>query len=114
MQIVRTIAWVALFAVLLIFTIGNWDQRVVVRIWEGIVWETRLPAVVIVSFLLGLLPVWALHRATKWRMQRRIRTVENAARNVALSAPTPPLHPDPDPPAGEPVSPAEEDAVPRS
>ena len=56
MQLIRTIVWVLLAVALLLFSINNW-QPVEVKIWEGLVLETRLPALVIVSFLAGLLPM---------------------------------------------------------
>ena len=79
MQILRTVVWVVVAIALLIFSIMNWDP-VEVKIWEGLVLETKIPALVIVSFVLGLLPMWMLHRGTKWRLTRRINTLENAVR----------------------------------
>jgi hypothetical protein len=88
MQIVRTIIWVALLVVFVAFTMLNWDKALTVRIWPDIVWDTRLPAVVVVSFLLGLIPMWLIHRGSKWRLQRRVANLEAAARNAAI-APAP-------------------------
>ena len=85
MQIVRTIVWLLILLGVLLFSFANWDERTTVHIWNNLVWDTRLPAVVIVSFLLGMVPVWLLHRGTKWRLGRRIATLENAARSAALS-----------------------------
>ena len=82
MQILRTVVWVVVAIALLIFSIMNWDP-VEVKIWEGLVLETKIPALVIVSFVLGLLPMWMLHRGTKWRLTRRINTLENAVRTSA-------------------------------
>ena len=84
MQIVRTIVWVLLLAVLLIFSINNWNP-VEVKIWEGLVLETKVPALVVLAFLLGLVPMWLLHRANKWQLQRRIGSLEAAARASALA-----------------------------
>ncbi|MGX7951812.1 DUF1049 domain-containing protein [Tsuneonella sp. HG249] len=88
MQIVRTIIWVALLVVFVAFTVLNWDKALSVHIWPELVWDTRLPAVVVVSFLLGLIPMWMIHRGTKWRLQRRISNLETAARNAAVAVPT--------------------------
>lgn len=85
MQIVRTIIWVLVLVVIALFTFANWDERATVNIWSDLVWDTRLPAVAVVSFVLGLIPMWLLHRGTKWRLSRRIQTLENAARSAALS-----------------------------
>ncbi|MDJ0977995.1 MAG: hypothetical protein QNI87_05615 [Erythrobacter sp.] len=83
MQIVRTILWVLLFVALLAFSFFNWDT-VEVTLWENLVLETKVPALVIISFLLGLVPMWAYHRSVKWSLSRRIRSLENAARSTAL------------------------------
>ncbi|MEO0644034.1 MAG: hypothetical protein AAFY47_11565 [Pseudomonadota bacterium] len=83
MQIVRTIIWVLLFVALLAFSFFNWDS-VEVTLWENLVLETKVPALVIVSFLLGLVPMWVYHRGIKWSLNRRIRSLENAARSNAL------------------------------
>ena len=85
MQIVRTILWLLLLAALLLFSWANWEPGVTVRIWEGIVVDTRLPAIVILSFLAGLVPMWLYHRGVKWRLSRRIRALEEAARTSALA-----------------------------
>ena len=77
MQIVRTIGWVLLLFSLLAFSFFNW-KPVEVQIWSNLVLETKLPALVIISFLLGLVPMWLVHRASKWRAQRRINALEAA------------------------------------
>ena len=89
MQVVRTIVWVLLLVVLLIFSINNWTP-VEVKIWEGLVLETKIPALVVISFLLGLLPMWLLHRITAYAARRRISSLETAARTVAVTPVAPP------------------------
>jgi len=76
MQIVRTIVWVLLLVALLIFSIANWEPTVTVRIWEGVVVDTKIPAIVVVSFLIGFVPMWLYDRARAWRLKRRIHTLE--------------------------------------
>ena len=56
MQIIRTAVWVLLLVALLLFSLNNWNP-VEVKIWEGLILETKLPALVLLSFLLGLLPM---------------------------------------------------------
>ena len=41
MQIVRTIIWVLLLVALFVFSIANWEP-VTVRIWEGLVVDTKI------------------------------------------------------------------------
>lgn len=103
MQILRTVFWALILFGLLTFSFFNWDP-VEVNLWSNLVLETKVPVLVIVSFLLGLVPTWLLHRGTKWRLSKRISTLENAARSNALSrhepaapaAPAPAPAPTPD------------------
>jgi uncharacterized integral membrane protein len=88
MQFVRTAVWVLIAVALALFAWTNW-QVVTVRIWEGLVVETKLPALLLVSFLAGLLPMWLYHRAARWRLQRRITLLENTVR--AAESAVPPL-----------------------
>lgn len=101
MHIVRTIVWVLLLVALLIFSVANWEPVVTVRIWENLVVDTRLPAIVVIAFLLGFLPLWLLHRASLWQAHRRIRGLEASARSTAQMAasmlPPQPPAPAPDP-----------------
>jgi hypothetical protein len=97
MQIVRTIVWVLLGIALLIFSINNWNP-VVVKIWEGLVLETKIPALVMIAFLLGLVPMWLMHRVSQWYYNRRIGSLENAAARAAAMTP-----PSASTPAGEPL-----------
>ena len=88
MQIVRTIVWVLLLVALLLFSINNWNP-VEVKIWEGLVLETKVPALVVIAFLLGLVPMWLMHRVSQWYFNRRIGSLENAAARAAAVAPAP-------------------------
>lgn len=92
MQIIRTLFWVIILVLLLVFTAFNWTP-VEVKLWENMIVETKIPALVIISFLLGLVPAWMIHRGTKWRLNRRIGALENAARTNAANRPAPPPAP---------------------
>ncbi|WP_088307004.1 lipopolysaccharide assembly protein LapA domain-containing protein [Novosphingobium sp. B 225] len=87
MQVIRTVVWVVLVIALALFSINNW-QDVEVKIWEGLILQTKLPALVILSFLAGLLPMWLLAKAGKWRLTRRISSLENTVKATAVSQPS--------------------------
>lgn len=91
MQIVRTVVWVLLLVALLLFSVANWDPTVTVRIWEGLVVDTKIPAIVVVAFLIGFVPMWLYHRAAKWQLKRRIASLEASARTAATT-PVAPRH----------------------
>jgi len=99
MKIVRTIVWVLLLVLLVIFSVNNWNP-VEVKIWEGLVLETKIPALAVIAFLVGLVPMWMLHRASRWNNERRIASLESAARAAAMAPPAPPANAiqDPAPP----------------
>ncbi len=102
MQIIRTILWVLLFVAMVIFAVNNWVP-VEVKIWEGLVLETKVPALVIAAFLLGLLPMWMIHRGRSWQLNRRIRSLQNAAQSAAaVLMPSHSVDPEPAPAPSEP------------
>ena len=113
MQVIRTVVWVVLLFALLAFSFFNW-KPVEVQIWDNLILETKVPALVVVSFLLGLVPMWLLHRASRWNNERRIASLESAARASAMApAAPPPPQPAPaaEPPPEEPrpdLAPADE------
>jgi uncharacterized integral membrane protein len=113
MHIVRTIVWVLLLIALTVFAAVNWDERATVQIWQNLVVETNIPAIVIISFLIGFVPMWLLHHTTKWQLKRRISSLEATARAAAhiplATGSTAEPQPFPQPPL-EPVTPAEHPA----
>ena len=84
MRMIRTIVWLVVLVMLVLFSVTNWIP-VTVRIWEDLVWETRLPAIVVLAFLAGLVPMWLLHATGRWRMRRRITALEAAARQPSAA-----------------------------
>lgn len=75
MKALRTVLWLLVLVIVVAFTVANWVP-VQVRIWQGLVLDTKLPALVVAAFLLGLVPMWLLHRAMRWRLARRIANLE--------------------------------------
>lgn len=79
MQFIKTLFWVILAVVLVVFAANNWSPTSVL-IWEDVRIDTKLPVLVIGAFLIGFVPLWLIHRTSKWRLSRRIKTLEAAAR----------------------------------
>lgn len=93
MQFIRTVIAVLAAVVLLIFSINNWTP-IQVRIWDTLVFDTKLPALVVVAFLAGLVPMWLISKAGRWRLKRRIQTLENAVLAASqVAAPPAAAHP---------------------
>jgi uncharacterized integral membrane protein len=91
MQVVRTIVWIVITAILVAFVAMNWE-RAPVNFWplESTYLHFNWPVGVIALFFfaLGLLPTYLLHRTTRWRQGRRIASLENSLR-TNMAAPPP-------------------------
>jgi uncharacterized integral membrane protein len=80
----RTIIWVLAGIGFVVFAAYNWN-RVELKLWQNFVLETPLPAIVLLVFALGFLPMWAVHRSVTWSLQRRVRALENSLKNTAMA-----------------------------
>lgn len=88
MHIIRTIIWVAITAILVAFIAMNWT-RVPVNFWplaDGNYFHFEWPVgvVALVFFLFGMAPVWLYLRAVRWRLNRRVASLENSLRASSL------------------------------
>lgn len=71
MGMVRTIIWVLLTVILVVFAMANWTP-VTVTVWPDYVLDTKLPVVILGSFLVGSLPMWIALRTSRWSLKRRL------------------------------------------
>lgn len=90
MQFLKTLVIIMIAVVFVVFAYNNW-QAVTVDLWGGLELVTKLPVLLLLTFLAGFLPLWAYHRTASWRLKRRIATLEgNLARNAApVATPSP-------------------------
>lgn len=91
MQVIRTIVWVVVTAVLVGFIAINWHTAPV-NFWplaNGYLhFQWPVGFIALTFFLLGLLPMWLISAIGRWRYARRISALENSVRAVT---PQPPL-----------------------
>lgn len=93
MRFLKALIWVTIIIGLVVFATNNWAP-VSLSLWGGLRLDTKLPALVIVAFLLGFLPLYILHRTQVWRMKRRILMLEGNQRTLGFPPP-PPVSPPP-------------------
>jgi lipopolysaccharide assembly protein A len=87
MRFLKTIFWILVLVAIILFSSRNWTP-VTVNLWGGLVLDTVLPVITLAAFLLGLLPAFILHKATRWSLNRKL---ESAHRSISeMSASTPP------------------------
>lgn len=101
MQFLRTVFWVVLALFVGYFCWAN-QQRVQVNLWGGIAWYPPLWFAMICAFLVGLVPVAILHRATRWNLRRKLET---ANRSIVAAPATAPVRSDMAPPGAAPLVP---------
>jgi uncharacterized integral membrane protein len=104
MQLIRTIVWVVITALLVGFIAINWNPAPV-NFWplaEGYLhFEWPVGFIALAFFLLGLVPMWLISLIGRWRYSRRINALENSVRAVGASSPasnSPGSSPPPGPP----------------
>jgi hypothetical protein len=96
MQFIKTAFWVIIAVAIALFTKANWaatptfDGYVQVKLWGDIVVATRLPILLILAFLLGLVPMWIFARATRWSLRRKLDSTERALASSVTAVPTEP------------------------
>jgi lipopolysaccharide assembly protein A len=72
MQFLKTLFWVVIAVLIVLFAGNNW---VVVPVKLGdIVVDVKLPVLVVGAFLLGFLPTLIVYRARIWSLHRRLET----------------------------------------
>ncbi len=96
MQFLKTLFWVVLAVILVIFAANNWTP-VSVLIWPDVRADTKLPVLVIGPFLLGFLPTYLIYRTSLWRLRKRIRSLEQAAQQPVFVPEPPAAAPEPQP-----------------
>lgn len=101
MQFIKILFWVLLLVATFIFWWTN-EARSSLDVGAAVI-EARVSTFVVGAFLIGFLPTWMVLRGFRWRLTRRIKTLEDSARPAtaptptATRAPTPTLSVDPAP-----------------
>jgi uncharacterized integral membrane protein len=77
MQFLKTLFWVMLAVVIVLFGIANW-YPVTLTLWGGLEADVKLPVLVIGAFLIGFLPTLIIYQARLWSLRRRMETQQQA------------------------------------
>ncbi len=85
MQFIKILLWVLLLVASFIFWWTN-ETRSSLDLGAAVV-ESRVSTFTLGAFIIGFLPLWLIHRATKWRLTRRIKTLEAAALPAPVQSP---------------------------
>ncbi len=92
MQFLKTLFWVLLAVLLVLFAVTNWTI-VTLNLWGGLQADVKLPVLVIGAFLLGFLPTLLVYGTRIWTLRRRLENQGGPASNTPppiRNAPAPP------------------------
>lgn len=77
MQFLKTLLWVLIAVVIVLFARGNWSD-VTLNLWGDIQADIKLPVLLVIVFLIGFLPTWLIMRARIWSLRRRVDATERS------------------------------------
>jgi lipopolysaccharide assembly protein A len=99
MQFLKALFWLTLGLVIALTLYGTSGERAMdIPIWGSLIVSIKLPALLVITFLLGFLPTYIIYRARLWSLRRRYET-QATAHVVSHPAPARPVTPasnDPD------------------
>ena len=82
MQFLRTLFWVAVAVFVAIMAANNWSD-VTLNLWGSLQLDIKLPLLIAIAFLLGLLPTLIVLRGRIWTLKRRLALLERPPEVVA-------------------------------
>lgn len=99
MQFLKTLIWVIVAVVVVLFASANWNTIATVNLWSGLQADIKLPVLAIGMFLFGFLVAYVPKLLQVWGLKRRLEMQGPVA--VANTPPAPirnaPPPPDPEP-----------------
>jgi uncharacterized membrane protein YciS (DUF1049 family) len=74
MQFLKALFWLIVGFVVALFMYANREEIVSIKLWANLVAEVKLPALIVITFLIGFLPTFIVYRARLWSLRRRLET----------------------------------------
>ena len=90
MRFLTTLLWMVIAVVCAIFSYRNW-QDVTLALWGPFQVDIKLPLLMALMFLLGLIPTWLIMRGKLWAVRRKLLAAE---RPIVTPAPPPAIEED--------------------
>lgn len=78
MQFLKTLFWVLIAVIVVLFVSRNGSTVVPLNLWSDIEADINLPLLLLIVFLIGFLPTWLLMRTRIWSHRRRIDAMERS------------------------------------
>ena len=78
MNFLKTLFWVVVAVSLAIFATRNWND-VTINLWGNLQADIKLPVLLLLTFLVGFLPIFLILRGRIWQLKRRLLLAERPA-----------------------------------
>ena len=87
MEFLKTLFWVLIGVIVVMFASRNWTD-VTLSLWGNLQMDIKLPLLLLVAFLLGLVPTWLVMRARLWTSARRVEALERTQASALVAEAT--------------------------
>ena len=84
MQFLKTVFWVLLAVVVVLFAARNWTP-VTLNLWGDIQADIQIPILLLIYFLLGFLPTYLRMRTRLWTHRRKLDSLERSRASLAAA-----------------------------
>ncbi len=81
MRFLKTLFWIAIAVLLTLFAANNW-RNVTIDLWGDLEADIKIPVLLLIAFLIGVVPTVLIYRAQIWRLNNRVSA---AQRNEAAA-----------------------------
>ena len=71
MRFLKTLLWIVIAVLVTLFAARNW-RDVTIDLWGNLQADIKIPILLAIVFLIGLLPTWLVFRARLWRVSNRV------------------------------------------
>jgi uncharacterized membrane protein YciS (DUF1049 family) len=73
LRFLKTLLWIVIAVLVTLFAARNW-RDVTIDLWGNLQADIKIPILLLIVFLIGLLPPWLVFRAKLWRVTNRLAT----------------------------------------
>jgi uncharacterized membrane protein YciS (DUF1049 family) len=86
MQFLKTVFWAVVAVLVTLFAYRNWSA-VSLNLWGDIQADIKIPVLLAIVFLIGLVPTWLIMRARIWTLRRRLEAMDRSRASSVRAEP---------------------------
>jgi uncharacterized integral membrane protein len=75
LRFLKTLFWIAVAVLVTLFAANNW-RDVTISLWGNLEADVKIPVLLVVMLLVGLVPTILVYRAKIWRLNNRVAAAQ--------------------------------------